>query len=98
MLGVIAAHVLGMFGMLAAVFGVRGVVGMGGVFVRVFLVGMFVVGVLVVGFRARSALPARCGCGRLDRGRNRHVRLLFLRGGLARAWAWSWHRGHGRAA
>ena len=34
-----------------AVFGVRGVVGMGGVFVRVLVVGMLVMGVVVMRFR-----------------------------------------------
>jgi hypothetical protein len=70
-----------MLGMLTAVaLGAGCVLGMGCVFLRVFVVGTFVVRVLVVDFRAGRSSGGRC----LDRGRDRRFRLVFLGVGFAR--------------
>jgi hypothetical protein len=70
-----------MLGMLTAVaLGAGCVLGMGCVFLRVFVVGTFVVRVLVVDFRAGRSSGGRC----LDRGRDRRFRLVFPGVGFAR--------------
>ena len=59
---------------LAGMFGAGGVIGMGRVFARMFLMGALIMRLFFVGFGARR-IRCRDGGRCLDRGRNRHVRL-----------------------
>jgi hypothetical protein len=69
--------------MFTAVFGVGGIFGMGRVFLRVFLVGTLVVRLLFVALCTGRCFRRGDGGRCLDRCRDRHVRLVFLRVRLA---------------